>query len=123
MINLNDLKKGLSSLGLELSEFVEVRERPGRPYFAHESSYTYMDLAYGKVHIRKEGDIFIQVITKLVGNWKERVKDIRLKGTVSDAVGGILWVREKTLNDLEEDVRVIIQYLGDLKAKQAQKVS
>ncbi|EZQ11148.1 succinate dehydrogenase [Candidatus Acidianus copahuensis] len=108
--------KYLKKLGAELGEWKEVSERPGKAPFAKELEYKFEDVMWGKIHLRNDGEIFIHVISKIPFNWKDKVKELKIKGQIEDAAGGLLWLREEE-NNIEEDIKWIKEYLESL-AKQ-----
>ncbi len=109
------ISSSIKSVGGEVGEWVQVSERPGREPFGREVEFRVGNLMWGKVHVRKEGDIYLLVISNKVFNWKDRVKDLKLKGEIVDAVGGMLWLKEG--QELEEDLKWIKGYLESLSPK------
>lgn len=91
-----------------------VSERPGKEPFAKEIEYKIGDIFWGKIHVRNEGDIYMLVISKDVFNWKDKIVQLKIKGEIEDAAGGLLWLRE-TLETLEDDLKYIRDYLSSLK--------
>ncbi|QKR00490.1 succinate dehydrogenase [Metallosphaera tengchongensis] len=95
----------LKSISGDLGPWRDVSERPGKEAFAKEAEYKVQDLFWGKLHLRNTGDLYVLVISKIPFNWKERVKDLKIKGEVVDAAGGIMWIKtdeSNLLNDLKE---------------------
>lgn len=105
-----------TKLGAKITKgWYPVSERPGRPPFGKEFEYSF-DLFWGKVHLRNDGDLYVHVISKDVFNWKDRVKDLKLKGEIVDAAGGLMWIKENDLQSLEDDLKFLMTYLSSVKA-------
>jgi|GEM_PF-250960 succinate dehydrogenase/fumarate reductase subunit D len=98
----------LKSMGMDVSDWVQVSERPGKEPFAKEAEYK-ANGYWGKIHLRNTGELYILVITKAVKNWKESVSKLGLKGKVVDAVGGILWLKE-SLETLNDDLQILSSF-------------
>ncbi|EHP70686.1 hypothetical protein MetMK1DRAFT_00011890 [Metallosphaera yellowstonensis MK1] len=112
MISLEKLRE----LGIEVKEWREVYERPGRDPFAKEAEYRVSDVFWGKFHLRNDGDLYVLVISKIPFNWKERLKDMKLKGEVVDAAGGVMWIKEEE-EWLEQDFKTLRDYLEKVKGE------
>lgn len=93
-----------------------MSERPGREPFAKEINYT-CNSFWGKVHVRKEGEIYILIISKDVFNWKDRLKDLKLSSEVVDAAGGLIWIRVSRIDKLKPDIDFLRSYVDSLKKK------
>jgi len=91
-----------------------VSERPDKPPFAKEFEYSFGNF-WGKVHLRNEGDLYVYIITKDIFNWKDRVKDLKLRGEIVDAAGGLMWIKEENEKNLEEDLKYLQSYLSSVK--------
>ncbi|MEM1627211.1 MAG: succinate dehydrogenase [Sulfolobaceae archaeon] len=112
----DEIVKVLKDLGAEVGNWVSVSERPGRRPFGKEVEYKLGDLFWGKVHLRDTGEIYVLVINKDVFNWKDRTNELKVKGNVVDAAGGLLWLEEEKVDDLKIDLDFIKSYLSSLKA-------
>ncbi|MEM3195444.1 MAG: succinate dehydrogenase [Metallosphaera sp.] len=110
----------LSPIGGELSDWRDVSERPGKEPFAKEAEYKVNDIFWGKLHKRNTGELYVLIISKIPFNWKERVKDLKLKGEVVDAAGGIMWIRTEESN-LLEDLASVRDYLVKIKSQVSSK--
>ncbi|AAY80340.1 hypothetical protein [Sulfolobus acidocaldarius] len=97
-----------------------VSERPGKEPFAKEIEYTVGDLYSGKIHLRNEGDIYVFVVSKYVFNWKEKTKDLKIKGELIDAAGGLMWIKEENEKSLEEDMKFLRDYVNSAKSSSSQ---
>lgn len=91
-----------------------VSERPEKPPFAKELEYKVDDIFWGKFHLRNEGDLYVLIISKDVFNWKDKTSQLKVKGEIEDAAGGLLWLKEDE-NTLEEDLKFIKEYLLSLR--------
>ncbi len=112
-----EIRKAFQALGCTTAQdWIDVSERPGRPAFAKELNYNCNDI-WGKVHVRREGDVYVLVISKDVFNWKDRVKDLSLNSEVVDAAGGLMWVYVKDVSKLRDDVSFLLNYVRNLKVK------
>jgi succinate dehydrogenase/fumarate reductase subunit D len=111
----DDIVKALIESGCKVTQdWYEVYERPGRPAFAKELLYSCNEF-WGKVHVRKEGDVYIQVISKDVFNWKDRVAELRLSNHIEDAAGGLMWLHVTNQEKLKEDLQFLSKYIQGLK--------
>ncbi|BCU67425.1 hypothetical protein HS7_08620 [Sulfolobales archaeon HS-7] len=115
-----DVFQTASSKGLSISQIIDVSERPGGKPFAKEAEYSYGDLFWGKIHQRVTGDIYLLIITKLIQNWKNKVQELKIKGEIVDAVGGLLWLKESESLD---DIDYMIEYIKKLKEDKAKSAS
>ncbi|QIW23363.1 succinate dehydrogenase [Sulfolobus sp. S-194] len=91
-----------------------VSERPERPPFGKELEYKVEELFWGKIHLRNEGDLYVLVMSKDIFNWKDKISQLKVKGEIEDAAGGLLWLKEN-LDNLEEDMKYLKEYLSSLK--------
>ncbi|BCU68997.1 succinate dehydrogenase [Stygiolobus caldivivus] len=104
-----------TKLGAKVTKgWYPVSERPGKEPFAKELEYSFGNF-WGKVHLRNDGDLYIHVISKDVFNWKDKVKDLKLKGEIVDAAGGLMWIKEEDEKSLEEDLKYLSSYLSSVK--------
>ncbi len=120
-MNIDGIAQAISSVGGQLKGWKEVSERPGKAPFAKESEYEIPNLITGKVHLRNNGDLYVFVVSKDVFNWKNRVKDLKLKGDVVDAAGGMIWISETNEKNLLDDLKYLRSFLENLKAAAQQK--
>ncbi|ARM75156.1 succinate dehydrogenase [Acidianus manzaensis] len=104
----------LKKLGATTGSWYEVSERPGKPPFAKELEYKLGDIMWGKIHLRLDGDLYVHIISKIPFNWKDRVKDLKIKGNIEDSAGGLLWIKT-TKEDLYNDLSFIKDYLQKIK--------
>ncbi len=104
----------LKKLGATVGNWYEVSERPGKPPFGKEVEYKIGDIMWGKVHLRLDGDLYIYIISKIPFNWKDRVKDLKIKGSIEDAAGGLMWIKT-SIENVYEDLDFIKNYLEKIK--------
>ncbi|BBG25408.1 hypothetical protein [Sulfuracidifex tepidarius] len=120
-MNVNEIAEVISSIGGQLKGWKEVSERPGKAPFAKESEYEIPNLITGKIHLRNNGDLYVFVVSKDVFNWKNRVKELKLKGEVVDAAGGMMWITENRKEDLLDDLKYLRNFLENLRTAAQQK--
>lgn len=105
----------LTKIGATVTKgWYPVSERPERPPFGKELEYKLDDLFFGKIHLRNEGDLYILIVSKDVFNWKDKTSQLKIKGEIEDAAGGLLWLKE-SLDSLEEDMKYIREFLSSIK--------
>ena len=115
MLPLEEIKRTLTESGCKFSgDWVDVSERPGKEPFAKELEYNCGSL-WGKVHVRKEGDVYVLVISKDVFNWKDRLKELKLNSEIVDAAGGLMWIKLVEVNELKSDLNFLKSYIDALK--------
>jgi succinate dehydrogenase/fumarate reductase subunit D len=108
----------MKNLLVEVGNWTYVSERPGKKPFAKEVEYNVNNIFWGKIHIRNTGEIYLLVINKDVFNWKEKINELKIKGKVVDAAGGILWIEEESIENLKADFTYIQEYLKNLRSSQ-----
>ncbi|WP_338603631.1 succinate dehydrogenase [Sulfolobus tengchongensis] len=118
-----EIKKIIQDIGGKADEWIKVSERPGKSPFAKELNYSFGDYFWGKVHVRNEGEIYVLVISKDVFNWKERIKDLQLKGEIIDAAGGLMWIQENNSEGLKSDFEFIKNFVESIRKQKQQKTS
>lgn len=112
---VEEITKSLSSIA-SLSEWRYVYENPYKRPFAVESEFNMPNLLSGKVHVRLDNsDIYILVISRDVFNWKDKIKDLKIKGKVIDAAGGLMWLKESNVNELVGDLKYLSEFLKAIK--------
>jgi succinate dehydrogenase/fumarate reductase subunit D len=104
----------LKSEGAKFKDWYDVRETPERRPFAKELEYEVPGLFNGKVHLRNNGDFYIFIVSKDVFNWKAKVKELKLKGEVVDAAGGLMWIYEENYDWLRDDIKFLKDYIKQL---------
>ena len=115
MLPLEEIKKTLAEGGCKISgDWTDVSERPGREPFAKELEYNCGSF-WGKVHVRKEGDVYMLVISKDVFNWKNRVKELKLSSEIVDAAGGLMWIKLIEVGKLKSDLDFLKSYIDSLR--------
>jgi len=116
----NKIVEALKKLGATVGNWYEVSERLGRPPFGKEVEYKIGDIMWGKVHLRLDGDLYVHIISKIPFNWKDRVKDLKIKGSIEDAAGGLMWIKT-TPEDMYSDLEFIRNYLEKIKNESPKK--
>ncbi len=114
----DEIKKVIESSGGKIDNWIPVSERPDKEPFANEANYSFNDLFWGKIHLRNDGDLYVLIISKIVFNWKDKRKDLKLNGEIIDAAGGLMWVREYNIDGLKRDMDYIKSYLNSLRQQQ-----
>jgi len=116
-LNIEKISDIITSLGGKVKGWKDVSERPGATPFAKETEYEFPGIFSGKIHVRNTGDLYVFVISKDVFNWKNKIKELKIKGEVVDAAGGMMWLSEIDENSLEDDLKYLKSYLNELKSK------
>ncbi len=118
MLSIEKIENILKEVNADIKEWKYVSENPYRRPFAVETEYSIANKLSGKVHVRlDDSSIYVLVISKDVFNWKDRTKDLKLKGEIIDAAGGLMWIKENDAEALKEDIFYLLNYVSDISNK------